>query len=142
MQSYFFLTSDTVSFHARLITRDYPKYQMVIPEKSKNVFTINTEKFKDYLKRFKITTEKKKPLKIQFDIEKLTFINETMKAELFNFNNIAESMTIGFNINYLLDAVKHIDSEKIIIKYNSELAPCVIQSSTGNCFNIVMPMKI
>jgi DNA polymerase III sliding clamp (beta) subunit (PCNA family) len=52
-------------------------------------------------------------------------------------------MDIGFNVRFLLDFLKAIDSETIIFKYQHEQKPALLLGKTQDDYQyIVMPLKL
>ena len=63
---------------------------------------------------------------------------EELEAEL-NFDQLA----IGFNVTYLLDALKAVDAETIRIELKDANSSCLISAeSGGNDRHVVMPLKL
>ena len=52
-------------------------------------------------------------------------------------------LEIGFNYRYLLDALKVIDDEEIIMEFDSAVKPCLIKPVTGDSYEyLVLPVRI
>ena len=51
-------------------------------------------------------------------------------------------MKISFNVKLILDAIKLIESDDILIEFNSELSPCCIRPASDEDYTyIVMPIR-
>jgi DNA polymerase-3 subunit beta len=54
-----------------------------------------------------------------------------------------EDMDVGFNVNYLIDAISVINKESIMFEVGSGIKPSVIREIEGDDYLcIVMPLKI
>ena len=51
-------------------------------------------------------------------------------------------MEIGFNSKYLLEGLKVIDDENIVIKMNANIKPCIIQPNSGSYTYLLLPVRI
>ena len=52
-------------------------------------------------------------------------------------------LEIGFNSKYLMDALKAIGDEEILMKMNSPIAPCTISPLEGDSYTyIVLPVRL
>ncbi len=132
----------------RLIAREYPKYQAVIPAKTTFSFTTDRNTFADAIKRIKImSNEKSNGVRI-----KLRNNGMTISANHPSFGEANEDITgeysgkemeIGFNARYLLDALSSLEEGRINLELNNELSPIIIKSeSAPNHLGIIMPLKL
>ena len=52
------------------------------------------------------------------------------------------SSNIAFNVKLLLDVVKIVEQSDLVIRFNDELSPCVIQTNESDSFYyIIMPIR-
>ena len=52
-------------------------------------------------------------------------------------------LEIGFNSNYMMDALKAIEDEQIKMRFNTAVTPCVIQPVEGDSYEyLVLPVRI
>ncbi|MDD6154204.1 MAG: DNA polymerase III subunit beta [Eubacteriales bacterium] len=65
-----------------------------------------------------------------------------VKDELL-VENEGGDLRIGFNAHYLLDALKAVDDEKIKIKLNTAVAPCIIEPVEEDSYlYLILPVRI
>ncbi|TDJ05279.1 MAG: DNA polymerase III subunit beta [Deltaproteobacteria bacterium] len=132
----------------RLIARDYPKYQAVIPNKTSFTLSADKDALFGAIKRIKIMShEKSNGVRI-----KLKKNSMTISANHPSFGEASEDipveydgkeMEIGFNARYLLDTLATFNEGKIILELNNELSPIIIKSSNSpNYLGIIMPLKL
>lgn len=140
--------SEKYFISVRLISRDYPKYQAVVPSKTQFNFNINKESLFNAVKRIKILANEKNN-GIKFSITKGKLIVSTnhpamgeAKEELIT-NYDGKDFNIGFNAKYLIDTLSVLDEGDITLEFNNELSPVVLKSPTMKEFlGIIMPLKI
>lgn len=62
--------------------------------------------------------------------------------EMIPVHKTGGDMEIGFNSKYLLEGLKVIDDENIVIKMNANIKPCIIQPNTGSYTYLLLPVRI
>ena len=52
-------------------------------------------------------------------------------------------LEIGFNSKYLLDALKVIDDEQVVLDMNTAVTPCILHPIEGNAYEyLILPVRI
>ena len=142
------ITSDSLSFTSKLIDGKFPDYQRVIPELSETVVTANTEELKDSLARAAIlSNEKYRGVKVGFSKDSLRISARNPEKEEavveVGVTYQGEEMEIGFNVNYIIDALSAIKTEKAILSVLNPSSSClIIPEQKAQCQYVVMPMKL
>jgi len=132
----------------RLIARDYPKYQEVIPNKTSFSMIVDRDLFLDAVKRIKIMSSekshgvrvklKKNMMTIAANHPSLGHATENVPIEYRD-----EEFEIGFNAKYLIDTFSCLDSGEIILEFNTIFKPVIIRSALLPDFlGIIMPLKL
>ena len=124
----------------RLIQREFPRWQAVIPSKTRMEFTIN--KWIDF-KTIKPLLDKKNPKARIFSSEGELFLEiinpEVNHDELFSIGHSNDEINFGINVKYLDELIGK--NKELTFRYNNELSPII--SSIENEFKaIVMPVKL
>lgn len=131
----------------RLIDGDYPDYNKVIPQTSGQKAFIDKNSLVHSLKRVGIlTSDKNRGIGLSLKTNELN-----MSVNNPDLGSAEDSITMEFegnevqiiiNVQYLLDALSVISSEKVSLEYHKEGAPVIIKPHPEqDYFNIVMPMK-
>lgn len=132
----------------RLIAREYPKYQTVIP--SKTSYTINLEKgpLIDAVKRIKLlANEKTNGIKLSISETELT-ISANHPAlghakEIIPISYQGKPLDVGFNAKYVLESLNVLDVSEVFFEFNNEVSPFIIRSNEEeNFLGIIMPLHI
>lgn len=132
---------------SRLIEGDYPNYKKVIPEKSPKEVKVSREDFLSATRRASIFTDQDS-MAIKFSIKKkkMTISKNTpylgeAKEELDIDYTGSDELDIGFNPRYLIDVLKSLADEEIILEVNDANKPGVIRKGTEYTY-VVLPMQL
>ena len=132
----------------RLIAREYPKYQTVIPSKTVNSMTIERNALYDAVKRIRIlSNEKTNGIKTILTKNQLTISANHPSlghaTEILPVSYEGDDIEIGFNAKYMLDSLHVLDVAEIIYEFNNELSPVIMRSDEEPDFlGIIMPLKL
>lgn len=132
----------------RLIAREYPKYQTVIPNKTTYSLSIDRNQLLNAVKRIKLLSNEKTngikiglsstEMKISADHPSLGFAKE-----IIPITYDGKEIEIGFNAKYIIDTLNVLDVNEVIYELNNELSPVVVRSTEAeNFLGIIMPLKI
>lgn len=148
-ESFMYVSSgDKDRLSIRLIARDYPPYQTVIPAQISYSMTVSKDHLLNAIKRVKVlANEKSNAIKFSIDQGKLTisashpvFGEATEKLDV---DYTGKCIDIGFNARYIMDSLSVFGDDDITFEFNNELSPVVIKSQELQEFlGIVMPLKI
>lgn len=139
----------------RLLIGDFPGAEGIIPEQLNYVVRMNSEEFIKIAERMSILSDfekKNAQIKLTIDEERKVILsanslelgnsNETVndaKVEIPQNENIFE---IGFNIDFVLPAVKAQDSEYINLCFSSPTKVFLVKSEDKNNIQIITPVRI
>lgn len=127
----------------------YPNYHRVIPDLSPAPIKVNVEAIKGALERVRILAhEAVRGVKLdlstgQIEISGANADNENAQ-EVLEVEYAGEAMTIGFNVDYLLDALKAVRSETAIMHMAAPNSSGMIlpDDPSDPAQFIVMPMRL
>lgn len=140
------LNNDEVSI--RLITREYPKYQTVIPSKCSLVLKLAKDTFLAAVKRVRLlSNEQTQGIKLQIkpgQLELSSSHSNLGKAhEKLHIEYEGQETEISLNGRYLVDALNSIDAVEIIIEFNNSQSPLVIKTKDDpSTLSIIMPLRL
>ncbi|MEC7277536.1 MAG: DNA polymerase III subunit beta [Bdellovibrionota bacterium] len=132
----------------RLISREYPKYQAVIPQKTTYSMTTDKGSLFDALRRIKImSNEKSHGVRVKFAEREIVLmanhpsLGDAMEKIAVDYNG--KEMEIGFNAKYLIDTLATFDDGEIQFEINNEFSAVVIKSpGIPHMLGIIMPLKL
>lgn len=140
-----FKIGDTV-VTSRLIEGEFPNYEQVIPKKTKENVWINTRDFLSAARRASIfTNQESQSVRIELNKNRMVISKTTPDVGEVREELEAEygggEFSIGFNPNFLIDALKNIEDEKIQFGLTDPEKPGMIKSQEDYTY-IVLPMQI
>jgi len=145
-------TFDDTVLYTRLVEGEYPDYEKVIPRENEYKLIVDKELLISATKRVSIFssalthqiryTLAKDNLKIQSeDVDIGGEAHEELPVEY-----TGEDMDIGYNAEYILDILKHIDDDKILFHLNSPVKATLItpieQKENESFVMLIMPIKL
>ena len=148
-ESFLYLSANDQYFlSVRLIAREYPKYQTVIPSKTSYSMIVEKGALLNAVKRIKILSNEKTngvkfgvsngQLTVSANHPSLGHATETVPVEYEG-----EEMEIGFNAKYVMESLMVLESDEIIYEFNNELSPVIVRSNSEPDFlGIIMPLKL
>ena len=139
---------DGIRFTSKLIDGRFPEYERVIPKESSNELTADRGAFKGALQRTAIlSNEKYRGIRLVIRDSGVVLQahnpeQEEAEEELeVEYNG--EDIEIGFNVNYLLDALGAVDGESVSLSVQDSNSSCLIrQPGKDDCTFVVMPMRL
>ncbi|MEX1099046.1 MAG: DNA polymerase III subunit beta [Bacteriovoracaceae bacterium] len=148
-ESFLYLSANDEYFlSVRLIAREYPKYQTVIPSKTSFSMILDKNSLLNAVKRIKIlSNEKTNGIKLGVSNGSLTISANHPSLghakEVIPVEYEGDEMEIGFNAKYMIESLMVLDTDEVIYEFNNELSPVVVRSNAEpNFLGIIMPLKL
>ena len=142
-----FSTNDT-TFTSKLIDGRFPDYHNVVPKNTNKLAVCEREILRQALSRVSIlSNEKYRGVRMTFTQGLLRVLahnpeQEEAEEELA-IDYQGEDLEIGFNVNYLVDAVSAGASEQIRLSLTDPNSCCLIEGvGEQDCQYVVMPMRL
>lgn len=139
---------DGIRFTSKLIDGRFPEYERVIPKESSNELKADRGAFKSALQRTAIlSNEKYRGIRLVIRDSGVVLQahnpeQEEAEEEL-EVEYSGEDIEIGFNVNYLLDALGAIAGDEVTLSVQDSNSSCLIrQPGTEDCTFVVMPMRL
>jgi DNA polymerase-3 subunit beta len=139
---------DGIRFTSKLIDGRFPEYERVIPKESSNELTADREAFRGALQRTAIlSNEKYRGIRLIIRDSGVVMQahnpeQEEAEEEL-EVTYSGEDIEIGFNVNYLLDALGAVDGDDVTLSVLDGNSSCLIrQPGRNDCKFVVMPMRL
>ena len=133
---------------SRLIEGTFIEYKSAIPKETKTEVVINTRTIIDAVERMSLLNNDRiqSPVRCIFsdDEIKLSCTSAVGRAnDVISVPIIGESVEIGFNNRYLLDALKNADTDEIKLILNGSLTAMIVKPVKGDSYlSIVVPMRL
>ncbi|MDG2107146.1 MAG: DNA polymerase III subunit beta [Woeseiaceae bacterium] len=137
-----------IRFTSKLIDGRFPEYDRVIPKESSNKLKADRGEFKSALQRTAIlSNEKYRGIRLVIRdsgvfLQAHNSEQEEAEEELAVEYN-GEDIEIGFNVNYLLDALSAIEGDDVVLSIQDGNSSCLMrQPGSEDCTFVVMPMRL
>jgi len=137
-----------IRFTSKLIDGRFPDYDRVIPETKSNIVKSSKDALRQGLLRAAIlSNEKYRGVRLEFQKDNIRIhANNPDQEEAEDEVEVeysGEEMEIGFNVNYLLDALAAVDDENVEVGLLDPSSSCVLRApgDDGSLY-VVMPMRL
>ncbi|MEO8443778.1 MAG: DNA polymerase III subunit beta [Gammaproteobacteria bacterium] len=141
-------TIGDIRFTSKLIDGRFPDYERVIPKPQGNVLKAGRDVLRHALQRAAILSNEK------YRGVRLELADATLRIQANNPDQeeardeieveySGDPLEIGFNVNYLLDALAAVDGEQVELGFVDANSSCLITSpGTAMARYVVMPMRL
>jgi DNA polymerase III subunit beta len=147
-QNHIRIQLDGIRFTSKLIDGRFPDYARVIPETAGNALTADRELFRGALQRTAIlSNEKYRGIRLVIRSNNLVLQAHNPEQEEaeedLEVRYAGEDIEIGFNVNYLLDALSAIESDEVTLAVVDGNSSCLLREpGNEDCKYVVMPMRL
>ncbi len=139
---------DGLRLTSKLIDGRFPEYSRVIPKNPPNVMTADRTLLRQALQRTAIlSNEKYRGVRLQLGANSMIIQannpEQEEAVETVELEYAGSEMEIGFNVNYLLDALAAVDGEQVCIGVTDGDSSCLItEPGRDDAKFVVMPMRL
>jgi DNA polymerase-3 subunit beta len=137
-----------IRFTSKLIDGRFPEYGRVVPANPSRIISSNRDLLRQAFQRTAIlSNEKYRGIRLNVKSDLLTIQAHNPEHEeaedQLEVEYKGEDLEIGFNVNYLLDALSALDTEKVEIGLTDSNSSCLVRApgSTDTKY-VVMPMRL
>ena len=133
---------------SRLIEGTFLDYKSTIPTGEKTELVINTRMMIDSVERMSLLNSERiqSPVRCKFNDNeiRMSCASAVGRAnDVISVPVIGESVEIGFNNRYMLEALKNTDTDEVKMVLNGAVSPIVIKPVKGDSFlSIVVPVRL
>jgi DNA polymerase-3 subunit beta len=137
-----------IRFTSKLIDGRFPDYERVIPAAADVPVVADREDLRRALYRTAIlSNEKYRGIRLELKPGRLTMQahnpEQEEAEEEIEVTYEGDDIEIGFNVNYLMDALSALESESIHLMVRDPNSSCLIEDpATEGCKYVVMPMRL
>lgn len=143
------ITCEHITFTTKLVDGNYPDYNRVIPQNGDKTLILDKTEIKSALARAAIlSNEKFRGVRLIInkgfvEIEANNPEQEEAKEVVDVISQQGDSLEVGFNVSYLLDAINAIASNEVKITLGDASTSALIECNTGgDSLYVVMPMRL
>jgi len=139
---------ESIIFTSKLIDGRFPDYTKVIPSALTKMVALPRQLFREALARVAIlSNEKYRGVRLSLQNGRISVSahnpEQEEATEELDAEYKGEEMEIGFNVNYLMEAVGAITEDDVTIGLNDPSSSCAIYAPTSQATKyIIMPMRL
>ena len=133
---------------SRLLEGEFIKYEQSFTEDCKTKIIVNKNELISSLERACLISRdvRKTPVKLSILFNKLVITSNTELGTSYDEIGVdteGDDLDIAFNPKYLIDALKAIDDEKVLIQFTTSLSPCIIKPLDGDSYKyLILPLRM
>ena len=133
---------------SRLLEGQFPKYNQLIPSESPKQAIVNVSRLITAIERVSVmASEKTSLVRMHFADNELTLSADTQEAgkseDKLDIEYTAEELLIAFNYKFVLDTLRIMESEEVVIGLNASLSATVLKPKSDEDFIcLIMPVQI
>ncbi len=137
-----------IRFTSKLIDGRFPEYERVIPQDSPNLLTVDKSTIRQALQRTAIlSNEKYRGIRLIIRDSGMVLQahnpEQEEAEEEVEVEYSGEDIEIGFNVNYLLDAISAVDGDDITLSVVDSNSSCLVREPGNDDSKfVVMPMRL
>jgi DNA polymerase-3 subunit beta len=134
-----------------LIEGNFPNYEMVVPKKHDKEGQVERGPFVEAIRRTRTMTNDKFN-SVRFQIGTGNMILKVVTPEVGEYveempiEYEGETVEIAFNPDFMLDVLRHIESDKVLLQFRDGTSPGVLkpagEDETDQYVNVIMPIRI
>ncbi|MER1987757.1 MAG: DNA polymerase III subunit beta [Solibacillus sp.] len=142
--------ADNVLFFSRLLEGNYPDTSRLIPEDYQTNLTINGKALLQAIDRASLLAREDRNNVVRFE----TLENNTVKIssnspeigkveELIQVETLeGEDLKISFSAKYMMDALKAIDSQDVVIEFTGTMRPFILRGAEDDSIlQLILPIR-
>lgn len=140
---------DNTLFQTRVLSGTFPDVNRLIPESFELEVKANENEFYNVIDRAALLTSEKDKNIVKFEIEsnelivssnspEIGKVEEKMEISKNNTNNIK----IAFSSKFMMDALRTIESENVVLCFNNDVKPIIIKDEKDDdLLQLILPIK-
>jgi DNA polymerase-3 subunit beta len=139
---------DGIRLTSKLIDGRFPEYGRVVPAQPRNVLKADRNLLRQALQRTAIlSNEKYRGVRLELSPNSVVLQannpEQEEAVETLEVEYSGDAMEIGFNVNYLLDALAAVDSDQVELGVSDANSSCLIREPGNDKTKfVVMPMRL
>jgi DNA polymerase-3 subunit beta len=133
---------------SRLLEGKFINYNSLLPQEHKLFVNVNRQELQNAIERASLMAKDGNTNLIKLDLQQdnliITSNSQLGKVrEEISIKLQGEEIEIAFNSKYLLDVLKNMEDNEVVMKMTSGISPCVIQEkSNENAKYLVLPVRL
>lgn len=143
-----FFKFNTTIISSNLLNGEYPNIKTLVPKTFNYFLEVNAQEFLAAIDRVSLLSNEKCTVKLvmsadEVEVSSTTSETGSAKEKIPNFNFTGDRLEILFNANYVIDAIKALRSDDIVLQFIAEMKPFTIKSTKDeNIIELITPVRV
>lgn len=141
---------DKTNFYTRLIDGQYPDISRIIPTTFKTGLTVNAKQLFDAIERSSLIAKENQNKDVRFNIKSshLEIAANSpdvgkVSEQIDDVNITGDELLIAFNSKFMLDALRVIDSQEVLVEFTGSMSPFLVKIPDNTRYlHLVLPVRI
>ncbi len=137
-----------VTFTSKLIDGRVPDYEAVIPIGADKEVRVGREELRSALQRAAIlSNEKYRGVKLEVNPNRLRIVahnpEQEEAVEELEVKTVVSDLSVGFNVNYLMDALAALTGDEILLNLRDAQSSCLLRKiDSDDTRHVIMPLRL
>ena len=137
-----------MTFTSKLIDGRFPDYEAVIPIGADKDIRVGREELRFALQRAAIlSNEKYRGVKLEVNPGRLRIVahnpEQEEAVEELEVTTSVSDLSVGFNVNYLMDALAALSGEEVMLSLRDAQSSCLLRKvGSEDTRHVVMPLRL
>lgn len=133
---------------SRLLDGKFVNYDSLLPQEYKILINVNKQELQNGIERASLMAKDGNSNLVKLDIQDETLIITSNSQlgkvrEEVSISLQGDTLQIAFNSRYLLDVLKNIEDDEVLLEMTSSVSPCVIKcKNINNAKYLVLPVRL
>ncbi|MCU0082883.1 DNA polymerase III subunit beta [Streptococcus danieliae] len=141
--------SEYISFYTRLLEGNYPDTDRLIPKEFNSQITFNVASLRQAMERARLLSNATENGTVKMEIKDQivrSYVHSPevgqVDEELETIHLVGEDLTISFNPNYLIEALKAIKAEEVELSFISHIRPFTLKGmEDDHLIQLITPVR-
>lgn len=139
---------DKTKIISRLLEGKFVNYRSLLPQEHKITISVKKQDLQNGIERASLMAKDGNNNLIKMDMEDDTLILSSNSQlgkvrEEVTINLQGDKIQIAFNSRYLLDVLKSLDEEEVVLEMTSSVTPCIIKGKLADNYRyLVLPVRV
>lgn len=133
-----------------MLAGQFPNYELVLPKNNDKSVSLNVDKLTQGIRRAALMAdERSHGVKVELASGKLSITSQSADVgeakEEMQIDYAGESLSVGFNAQYLLDFLGAVGTDEILMEFKDEMSPCLLRPVSSEALEykvVLMPMRL
>ena len=130
---------------SRLVDGQFPAYQQVKPEKSKDPVNVKTSLLREGLKRVTLLGDRSSAIQLKVAENKITMTarnpEEGEAVDTVTVEGTSKDLSVNVNGTYLLEMLETTKADSVAMHFGDETSPILVESLGDGPTYVLMPMR-